>query len=384
MTKNRNYKIETLAIHAGQEPDPTTGAVTLPIYQTSTFAQPAVGANQGYTYARSGNPTRTALEANLAALEGATYALALASGMAANDCVMRLLHPGDHAIISDDVYGGTFRLVSNVIRPAGIDISFVDLSNPDAFQRALRPNTKLAWLETPTNPSLKLADIAALSEVAHAHDVLVAVDNTFASPVLQNPLALGADIVVHSTTKYLGGHSDVIGGAIMLNDDELYEKLAALQYTAGAVPGPQDCWLVLRGIKTLPLRMERHCQNALALAQWLADHPAVARVIYPGLPEHPQHELAKRQMRGFGGMVSLTLKEGAAAAMEMVKRTHLFTLAVSLGGVESLIEVPVGMTHASTVDSEEIKVDPALIRLSVGIEHIDDLRHDLAAALADL
>lgn len=382
MTDN-SYKIETLAIHVGQEPDPATGAVIPPIYQTSTFVQLGVGENLGYRYSRVGNPTRTALEANLAALEQARYGLAFASGMAAIDTVLRLLRPGEHAVVADDVYGGTFRLLETVLKPAGIEVTFADLTNLENLQQALRPNTRLVWVETPTNPSLKLVDIAALSEMAHAHQLRVAIDNTFASPYLQQPLTLGADIVVHSTTKYLGGHSDVIGGGVALNDPALYERLAHLQFTTGAIPGPQDCWLVLRGIKTLALRVERHCQNALALAQWLSDHPAVTQVIYPGLPDHPQHELAKRQMRGFGGMISILLRGGETAARQLVKKTRLFQLAVSLGGVESLIEVPAGMTHAVTAGST-MAVDPALVRLSVGIEHIDDLRHDLAAALTDL
>jgi cystathionine gamma-synthase len=285
--------------------------------------------------------------------------------------------------VGDDVYGGTFRLIKNVLQPGQIEVTFTDLSNPDEFQQAIRANTRLAWLETPTNPSLKLVDLATLSEMAHAHHILVAVDNTFASPYLQQPLALGADIVVHSATKYLGGHSDLVSGAVMLNDTEIYDKLALMQFTAGAIPGPQDCWLLLRGIKTLPLRMERHCQNAMVLARWLAGHPAVERVNFPGLPEHPQHELARRQMRDFGGMISIVLKGGAEAAHKLVKQTKLFVLAVSLGGVESLVEVPAGMTHASMVESD-LAVDPALIRLSVGIEHVADLQADLEAALAGL
>ncbi len=385
MKELNTYKIETLAVHAGQEPDPATGAVTLPIYQTSTFVQLDVGRdkNKGYIYSRAGNPTRTVLEADLAALEGANYSLAFASGMAAIDAVMRLMQPGDHVISIDNVYGGTFRLFDKVLRPAGFEVTFVDMTNPQAFQQAIRPNTRLVWLESPTNPTLQVIDIALLAEIAHAHRLLVAVDNTFASPYLQQPLTLGVDLVVHSASKYLGGHSDVVGGAVMLDDTEIYEKLKLLQFTAGAILGPQDCWLLLRGIKTLPLRMERHCQNAMALAHWLVEQPAVEQVIYPGLPDHPQHDLACRQMRDFGGMVSIILKGGVPAAQKMVKKTRLFTLAVSLGGVESLIEVPAGMTHASMVDSE-VAVDPALIRMSVGIEHVDDLRADLTAALADL
>ncbi len=380
---NNNYKIETLAIHAGQEPDPTTGAIMSPIYQTSTYVQMDIGENQGYIYSRVDNPTRTALETNLAALEQDNHALAFSSGMAATNNVMSLLHSGDHVVIGDDVYGGTYRLANDILIPNKIEVTFVDLTEPDALQQAICSNTKLVWLETPTNPNLKLADIAAVAEIAHAHNILVAVDNTFASPYLQQPLTLGADIVMHSVTKYLGGHSDVIMGALALNDAELYEKLHLIQYTTGSIPAPQDCWLASRGIKTLALRMERHCQNAMALAQWLSDHPAIERAIYPGLPDHPQHELAKRQMRGFGGMISIIMQGGESAARKLVKKTKLFTLAVSLGGVESLIEVPIGMTHASSADSE-IAVNPALVRLSVGIEHINDLQTDLAAALAGL
>lgn len=382
---NQDYHFETLAIHAGQEPDPATGAIATPIYQTSTFAQSGASRtdNKGYIYSRPGNPTRAALETNLAALEGAKYGLAFASGMAAIDAVMRLFRPGDHIVVGSEGYGGTYRLVEKVLRPAGYQFSFVDLTSADAFRQAMRPNTRLAWLETPTNPTLTIVDIAALSEIAHAHNVLVAVDNTFASPYLQRPLALGADIAVHSATKYLGGHSDLVCGAVMLNDTDIYEQLAMLQFSTGAIPGPQDCWLLLRGIKTLPVRMDRHCRNAAALARWLAEHPAVARVNYPGLPHHPRHNLARRQMRDFGGMISVVLKGGPEAAVQMVRRTRLFTLAVSLGGVESLIEVPAGMTHSSMAESEWA-IDPALVRLSVGVEHVADLQADLAGALAGL
>ena len=379
-----NYQFETRAIHAGQEPDPTTGAVMTPIYQTSTYVQPEVGKpKNGYEYSRTDNPTRTALQANLAALEGATYGLCFASGLAATDILMRLIRPGDHVIVGDDVYGGTFRMFDKILKHYGLEFSFIDLTDLDAFRAAIRPSTKLLWLETPTNPNLKLADIAALATIAHEHDLRVAVDNTFASPYLQQPLSLGADFVVHSTTKYLGGHSDVVGGAILLNDQAIYEQLKFLQNAVGSVPGPQDCWLVLRGIKTLPLRMERHCQNALELARWLEDHIAIEQVIYPGLSSHPQHELAKRQMRDFGGMISIIVKGGEASAREMVRRTKLFALAESLGGVESLIELPAAMTHASTADSE-IATNAGLVRLSVGIEHVEDLRTDLAQALAGL
>jgi cystathionine gamma-synthase len=381
----QQYKLETLAIHAGQQPDPTTGAVTMPIYQTSTFVLdgPSRDEGKGYIYSRPGNPTRTALEANLAALEGAKYGLAFASGMAAIDAVTRLLHPGDHLLVTDDVYGGMFRLVENIIKQAGIDVTWLDMADLDAVRQAIRPNTKMAWLETPTNPRLTVMDIVALAELAHTHNILLAVDNTFASPVLQQPLGLGADIVVHSATKYLGGHSDLILGAVMLNDEALYERLAMLQFSAGAIAGPFDSWLLMRGIKTLPLRVERHCQNAMALAEWLTEQPAVAKVNYPGLPNHPQHELAKKQMRDFGGMISFVPKGGFEAARKIVTTTQLFALAVSLGGVESLVELPAGMTHASMAESA-LAIDPALIRLSVGVEHIDDLKADLAQAMADL
>ncbi|RME51616.1 MAG: cystathionine gamma-synthase [Caldilineae bacterium] len=377
------YKMETLAIHAGQEPDPATGAVMTPIYQTSTYVQDGVGRHRGYEYSRTDNPTRTALQTNLAALEGGRFGLAFASGMAATDTVLRLLRPGDHVVLGDDVYGGTYRLFDKLLKPFDLTFSIADLTTPDGLRRAIRPQTRLVWLETPTNPHLKLADIAALSQIAHAHNALVAVDNTFASPCLQQPLQLGADIVVHSTTKYLGGHSDVVGGAVVLNDPALYEQLKFMQNAIGAVPGPMDCWLVLRGIKTLPLRMERHCANALTLARWLENQPAVARVLYPGLPSHPQHELARRQMRAFGGMISILMRGGGEAAVRLAERTRLFALAESLGGVESLIEVPAAMTHASTADSE-LAVDPGLVRLSVGIEHVDDLQADLARALRGL
>ncbi len=377
------HHLETQVIHAGQEPDPATGAVMTPIYQTSTYVQEAVGKHKGYDYSRSGNPTRTALEQNLAALEGAACGLAFASGMAAINTVITLLKPGDHALVMNDVYGGTFRLFDKITRHYGVEFSYVDAADLDAFRAAVRPNTKMVWLETPTNPNLKLVDIAAVAEISRRQQALLVVDNTFAGPFLQSPLALGADVVIHSTTKYLGGHSDVVGGAAVMNDRALYDDLAFKQNAMGGVPGPQDCWLVLRGIKTLAVRMERHCRNAMTLAQWLFDHPAVKRVIYPGLPNHPQHELAKRQMRDFGGMISIVLKGGQPAALEMVKHTRLFALAESLGGVESLLEVPAAMTHASTTDSD-FAVDPGLVRLSVGIEHVDDLLADLAQALAQV
>ena len=377
--------IESLAIHAGQKPDPSTGAVMTPIYQTSTFVQAGVGEHKGYEYARTGNPTRTALEACLAELEGAAHGLAFSSGMAAIDTILKLLDPGDHVLASNDVYGGTFRLFDKQYRKYGMDFSYVELTDLDAVKAGLNEHTRFVWIETPTNPRLKVVDIAAVTEIAHAHNpaIRVVVDNTFATPYLHQPLALGADVVVHSTTKYLGGHSDVVGGAIQTSDTALFEKLKFLQNAAGAVPGPMDCFLVLRGLKTLAVRMDRHGENALAVAQFLSDHPKVADVIYPGLDTHPQHAVAARQMRNFGGMISFTLKGGAEAAKRLVAATHLFALAESLGGVESLIELPAGMTHGSTKGSP-LEVGPELIRISVGLEHKDDLVADLAQALARL
>ena len=381
---NKNLRFETLAIHAGQEPDPATGAVMTPIYQTSTYVQQGVGEHKGYEYARTGNPTRTALEACLAALERAQFGLAFASGMAAIDTVLKLLDPGDHVLASNDVYGGTFRLFDKQYKKYGVEFSYVESTDLNEIGRGLRPNTKFVWLETPTNPRLKVADIRAISEVAHTHHpaIKVIVDNTFATPYLQRPLALGADVVLHSTTKYLGGHSDVVGGAVLTSDTAMHERLQFLQNAAGAVPGPMDCFLVLRGIKTLPLRMDRHGENALAVAQFLADHPKVTEVIYPGLESHPQHALAARQMRNGGGMISFFVQGGdaEAAARELVKRTQLFALAESLGGVESLIELPSAMTHGSTKGSP-LEVQPGLIRISVGLENKDDLIEDLAQAL---
>ncbi len=375
--------IESLAIHAGQKPDPSTGAVMTPIYQTSTFAQAGVGDHQGYEYARTGNPTRTALEDCLAELEGAAHGLAFSSGMAAIDTVLKLLDPGDHVLASNDVYGGTFRLFDKQYRKYGMDFSYAELTDLDAVKTGLRPSTRFVWIETPTNPRLKVVDIAAVAEAAHAFNpaIKVVVDNTFATPYLHQPLALGADVVLHSTTKYLGGHSDVVGGAIQTSDGPLFEKLKFLQNAAGAVPGPMDCFLVLRGLKTLAVRMDRHGENALAVAQFLADHPKVTEVIYPGLDTHPQHAVAARQMRNFGGMISFTLRGGAEAARRLVAATHLFALAESLGGVESLIELPAAMTHGSTKGSP-LEVGPELIRISVGLEHKQDLIDDLAAALA--
>lgn len=378
----RKHKLETLAIHAGQEPDPATGAVMTPIYQTSTYVQSGVGEHQGYDYARTGNPTRTALEANLAALEGAAHGLAFASGMAAIDTLLKLLDPGDHVLASNDVYGGTFRLFDKQYRKYGVEFDYVEATDPAAVEAGLRPNTRFVWIETPTNPKLKVADLQAVAETAHAHNpaVRVVVDNTFATPYLQQPLALGCDVVVHSTTKYLGGHSDVVGGAVLTSDSGLHERLAFLQNAAGAVPGPLDCFLVLRGVKTLAVRMDRHGENGLAVAQFLADHPHVTEVIYPGLESHPQHAVAARQMRNGGGMISFFVQGGEAAARALAARTRLFALAESLGGVESLIELPAAMTHGSTKGSP-LEIDPGLIRLSVGLEHKDDLIDDLAQAL---
>jgi cystathionine beta-lyase/cystathionine gamma-synthase len=376
---------ETLSVHAGQRPDPTTGAVMTPIYQTSTYAQDGVGKPRGYEYSRTGNPTRTALEACLAALENGVHGLAFASGMAATDAVLRLFAPGDHVVAGNDVYGGTYRLFERVLRPYGLDFTYVDASDVNQVQSALQPHTRLIWLETPTNPLLSVCDIAAIAGIARAYasQPMVVVDNTFATPYLQRPIDLGANFVVHSTTKYLGGHSDVVGGAVVVNDPDLYQRLAFLQNAVGAVPGPMDCFLVLRGLKTLPVRMERHADNAARLAGFLAEHPKVKRVLYPFHPSHPQTEIARRQMLSGGGMISIVLHGGAQAARRMAESTHLFALAESLGGVESLIEVPAAMTHASTANSP-IAVDPGLVRLSVGLEHVQDLIEDLSQSLANL
>jgi len=372
----------TRAVHAGFDPDPQTGAVNVPIYASSTFAQDGVGGMRGgYEYARTGNPTRAALEANLAALESGSYGRAFSSGMAATDCVLRAtLRPGDHLVIPNDAYGGTFRLIDKVFTQWGIEYSVAPVSDPDAVADALRPNTKLVWLETPTNPLLNVGDIAALADVAHGGGAKLVVDNTFASPYLQQPLLLGADIVLHSTTKYLGGHSDVVGGALITDDAELDAAFAFLQNGAGAVPGPTDAFLTLRGIKTLALRMDRHCDNAETLAAFLADHSAISQVIYPGLPEHPGNPVAQKQMRRFGGMISVRLGGGKQAALDFCARTKIFTLAESLGGVESLIEHPGAMTHAST-EGSELEVPADLVRLSVGIEDIGDLLADVERAL---
>jgi len=372
---------ETLAIHAGQEPEGLTGSVNVPIFQTSTFAQEAVGKNKGYEYARTGNPTRTALETALAALEDGAWGLAFASGMAATDAIAHLLSSGDHVVLSDDVYGGTYRLFARVFDRLGIALSVVDMRDASNVKKALRKRTKLVWIETPTNPMLKVVDIAAIADIARTAKALSVADNTFASPYLQNPLAHGTDLVLHSTTKYIGGHSDVVGGAIVGRDEPLRQRLAFLQNANGGVPGPWDSWLVLRGVKTLAVRMERHSANGQAIAEWLTEHPKVRRVNYPGLPTHPQHALAKRQMKSFGGMLSFELAGGEAAATRMVARTKIFALAESLGGVESLIEVPLAMTHGS-VRGTKLAPPAGLVRLSVGIETVSDLIADLAQAIA--
>jgi cystathionine beta-lyase/cystathionine gamma-synthase len=372
---------ETRAIHEGQEPDPATGAVVTPIYQTSTFVQDEVGVHKGYDYSRAGNPTRTALETCLASLEGAAHGIAYSSGLGATTTLMHLLEPGDHVVCVNDVYGGVYRMFSQVYEPKGYRFTFVSSDEIDAgLEEHLDERTRLVWLESPTNPLLNVVDIARASAAAHAAGALVVVDNTFATPYLQRPLELGADAVVHSTTKYLGGHSDVIGGFVATNDPTVAERLQFLQKALGAVPGPFDCWLVLRGLKTLAVRMERHCENARAVAAFLADHPAVERVLYPGLPDHPGHEVAARQMRDFGGMISF-LAADADEASALVGRTTVWTLAESLGGVESLIEVPAHMTHASTAESP-FPTPASLVRLSVGIESAADLVADLEQALA--
>ncbi|MBN9791126.1 MULTISPECIES: cystathionine gamma-synthase [unclassified Pseudonocardia] len=372
----------TRAIHAGQVPDPTTGAVTTSIHTSSTYAQDGVGGTRGgYEYSRSANPTRTVLQDQLAALEGGRHAHAFGSGMGATDTLLRiLLKPGDHLVIPHDAYGGTFRLVDKVLSGFGVEHTPVDLADHDALRAALRPTTRVVWCETPTNPLLGIADIAALAGVAHEAGARLVVDNTFASPYLQTPLALGADVVVHSTTKYVGGHSDVVGGALVTDDDALSEQIAFVQNSTGSVPGPFDAWLTLRGAKTLAVRMERHCDNAERVAEMLSAHPAVASVLYPGLPGHPGHEVAAKQMRRFGGMVSFLAAGGRDAALKICAGTRLFTLAESLGGVESLIEHPGEMTHASTAGSM-LEVPDSLVRLSVGIEDADDLLDDLRAAL---
>lgn len=373
----------TRAIHVGQDADPTTGATVVPIYATSTYTQAAPGQHKGYEYSRTGNPTRAALETCLASLEGGERGLAFASGLAATNAVLAQLKPGDEVAAAADLYGGTFRILERVFKPWGLVSRYTDDPSTDGFRKIITPKTKLVWIETPTNPLLQIVDIAAIAELAHKAGAILAVDNTFASPYLQQPIALGADLVVHSTTKYLGGHSDVVGGAV-IGTKELMTPIAFYQNAAGGVPGPFDSWLVLRGIKTLAVRMDRHSQNARELADWLAKHPAVSRVYFPGLRNHPGHELAKKQMRDMGGMISISIKGGKDAALKFMTRTKLFSLAESLGGVESLVCHPATMTHASI--PAEIRqargIDDGLVRLSVGIEEVADLRGDLERALS--
>lgn len=373
----------TRCIHAGQSPDPTTGAIMTPIYQTSTYVQSGPGEHKGYVYARGHNPTRNALQENLASLEGAKHGVTFASGCAAETAIALCLEAGDHIICSDDVYGGTFRLFDKVIRRFGLTFSYVDMTDAENVRAAMTDKTKLIWVETPTNPMLKLVDIAAVSAIGKAKDVAVVVDNTFATPYLQNPLALGATMVVHSTTKYLGGHSDVIGGAVLLNDDDWHKRLAFVQNSTGGVPSPMDSFLVLRSTKTLHVRMQRHVENAIVIADMLSKHPNVEKVYYPGLETHPQHALMKKQMRGPGAMISFVVKGGLDKASRLLKTTKLFALAESLGGVESLIEHPAIMTHASVPAEQRraLGIDDGLIRVSVGIEDINDLLADMKAAL---
>jgi len=408
MTQGQNSHFATHCIHAGQAPDPSTGAIMTPVYMTSTYVQASPGVfKDGYDYARSKNPTRTALEENLASLEGARHAMTFSSGLAAMDCVLHQFRAGDHIVLSDDVYGGTFRQLDKVYRHLGLETTRVDMTRPGELVKAMRPTTRLVWLETPSNPMLKVIDIAAVRAIVDASAAkaapgvgardkaqgpmgepierpLLLVDNTFASPFLQNPIAHGAHLVLHSCTKYIGGHSDLVAGALMTSDDALADRLRYAQNAVGAVPGAMDCFLMLRSTKTLHVRMQRHCDNAMNIAAWLEKHPKVERVIYPGLPSHPQHELARRQMRAFGGMISVVIKGGLAASRTMLERVGLFSLAESLGGVESLIEHPAIMTHASIPANARkiLGIDDGLVRLSVGIEDVDDLKADLDRALA--
>ncbi|MBU3714060.1 MAG: cystathionine gamma-synthase [Ferruginibacter sp.] len=379
-----NLKTATKFIHAGAEPDPSTGAIMTPIYQTSTYVQSAPGQHKGYEYARSQNPTRFALESALATIENGKYGLAFASGVAATDAVIKLLNPGDEVIAANDMYGGTYRLFTKIFEKFGIRFHYVDTTNVDNIHKALNEKTKLIWIETPTNPLMNISDIAAIADLSKKAGTILCVDNTFASPYLQNPLDLGADIVMHSSTKYLGGHSDVIQGALILNDTELRDKLYFIQKSSGAVPGPFDCFLVLRGIKTLHVRMKAHCENGAAVAHFLRNHSKVDKVYWCGFEDHPNHDIAKKQMRGFGGMISFTLKDSSIeAATKVLSGTKIFSLAESLGGVESLINHPASMTHASIPREERLKygLTDGLIRLSVGIEDADDLVNDLSQAL---
>lgn len=374
----------TRAIHAGQDPDPQTGAVMTPIYQTSTYAQASPGVHKGYEYSRTDNPTRTAYHACVAALEGGKHALAFASGLATTDAILHTLKAGDHVLLCDDVYGGTFRICDKVFKRLGIEFTFADLSNPATAEQSFKSNTKLMWIETPTNPMLKILDIEKLCGMAKKRGVTSVVDNTFMSSYFQKPLSLGADIVVHSVTKYMNGHSDVVGGICVTSNDKLYEEIKFIQNAVGAVPSPWDCFLVMRGLKTLHVRMDRHAQNAIEIARYLESHPKIDKVIYPGLESHPQHALAKKQMSGFGGMITFFLKGGLTESRQFLERVKLFTLAESLGGVESLIEHPAIMTHASIPAEarKQLGIHDNLIRISVGIEDVADLKEDLRSALA--
>lgn len=382
-TNTSQFKFATQAIHAGQAPDPRTGAVMVPIYQTSTFVQKSPGQHTGYEYARTDNPTRTAYQECLATLEGGKHALAFSSGLAAIDALMHTLKSGDHVVCSDDVYGGTFRIFDKIFKNAGIEYTFLNLSNLQSVEKAFRPNTKMLWIESPTNPMLKIFNIKELSTLAKKKGALSIVDNTFMSPYFQRPLELGADVVMHSVTKYINGHSDVVGGAIITNHQELYEKLKFIQNAVGAVPSPLDCFLVMRGLKTLPVRMKQHEANALKIAEYLSKHPKIEKVIYPGLPSHPNHELARTQMHGFGGMITFLVKGELQDAKRVLENVKIFALAESLGGVESLIEHPAIMTHASVPAEtrKELGILDQLIRISVGIEDINDLIQDLEQAL---
>jgi cystathionine gamma-lyase len=383
MSDEKKPKIATQAVHAGQSPDPSTGAIMTPVYLTSTYVQDAPAEHKGYEYSRSGNPTRTALEANLAALENGKHGLSFASGLAAENAILHTLQSGDHIVTARDVYGGTFRLFDKVWKKFGISFTSVNAYNLDEIRNAMQPNTRIVWVESPSNPLLTCIDIAAACDIAHASSAKVVVDNTFATPILQQPLELGADIVVHSVTKYLGGHSDVVGGAIIVNDDSIHERLRFLQNATGGVPGPMDCFLVLRGTKTLAIRMRQHCENAMRIAEHLKSHPEVERVYYPGLPENPSYKIARQQMSGFGGMVSLELRGDLERNRRFAASTRLFALAESLGGVESLINHPASMTHASIPKEEREKggLRDTLMRLSVGIEDVDDLIDDLDQAI---
>lgn len=383
MESNKKYGFGTKAIHAGMEPDPSTGAIMTPIFQTSTFVQEYPGKHKGYAYARGKNPTRAALEKNIAALENAKYGLCFSSGMGAADAVIKLLKPGDEVITGNDLYGGSYRMFTKVFEPMGIKFHFIDMHDTANIKNYINTNTRLLWVETPTNPTMQIVDIAACAEIAKEHNLIFVVDNTFASPYLQNPIDLGADIVMHSVTKYLGGHSDVVMGALVMNDDKLYERLSFIHNSCGATPGPMDSFLVIRGIKTLHLRMERHCQNGEKIAHFLRSHPKIEKVYWPGFEDHPNHQIAKKQMRGYGGMISFVVKGDINETFRIAAATKVFSLAESLGGVESLLNHPATMTHASIPKEEREKsgVVDNLIRLSVGIEDINDLIEDLKQAL---